>query len=201
VLRWLLVLFASGCVVPFVVPSARVDSGFTQDHMLSTRIGTHFAGYRLDENAGWDIGGGYAITQTADATAAVPATTKHGATMATGPTFANGGYIEAAWMRRVESFARIGLGPGLALQRRDDGTFEHILYLRGSIELFSRAFGSGSGGGKCGVATGVWFGQMGVGTYVDVEKPIDDAGIAVVAGLTVRLPAFAGVALVVPGCK
>ena len=176
----------AGCVIPFASPSARVEGGMAMQPGDTSRgmirAGAHVVGNRLDSDATWDLGAGYVGTESNTMTPS-----------------SQGGYLEGAYLRRVGRSARIGIGPGVQLVDQG-GRFASIPYLRSSFELFSSVHADGSSSAPCGTAAATWRGQVGFGTFVDVQRPVE-GGVAVVAGLSLRLPAFAGVALVIPGCN
>lgn len=178
-----------GCVFPIGIPSARVDGGYTIDHRPTLRAGSHVAGYRLDKDARWDVGGGYTITGASNDPMETTAST-------------SGGYLEAALLRRIESSTRVSLGPGVTLQvPHGTSDAEPGVYLRGGVELFGSGMSSGTSTGRCGAVTGTWFGQTGFGSYVEVAKPLTHDGFAVTIGVSIRLPAFAGIGVGIPYCK
>ncbi len=149
----------------------------------TVRAGAHVVGNRIDADASWDLGAGYVATERGEMTDA-----------------SQGAYLEGSYLRRISPQARLGIGPGVQLVKAG-GVFEPIAYVRGALELYTPVNASGSSSDACGSATGGWYGQLGVGTYIDVQAPLDQrGGLTVIAGLTLRLPAFAGIALVIPHC-
>jgi hypothetical protein len=179
---------ATGCVAPIAIPALRADAGYSAQGRPGGRIGTHVAGYRLSRDVHWDAGAGYMLSaETFDEMA----------------TSAQGVYIEGAFFHRLDRSARIGIGPGISVLARDIGADDIVPvgYVRASIEFFGPVHSSGTSNDRCGTSMGTWKGQAGFGAYVDVQKPMTESGVAVVAGLTVRLPTFAGVAIFIPGCK
>lgn len=191
----LVAVLATGCIIPIAAPSARIEGGYAMSSNQSSRgtirAGAHVVGNRTDANATWDLGVGYVGTGGGDDRddGMTPVESTHG------------GYLEGAFLRRIGEHARLSIGPGLQLSQRDGDTAVPVAYMRTSVELFSPVHQSGSSDDRCGMATGTWHGQMGIGTYVDVQRPLTDGGITVVAGVTLRMPSFAGVAVVIPGCK
>ena len=181
-----LVLLASGCVFPIGVPSARFDGGYTVDRRPTMSIGSHVAGYRLDRDARWDVGAGYTVT--------APSTDRMTPTT-------SGGYLDGAFLRRIDRFTRVSVGPGVSLQvpSGEDGV-QPAVYVRAGVEMFTSGVSSGTSDSRCGSVSGTWFGQTGFGTYVEIAKPMTQDGFAVTAGLTVRLPAFAGIGFAIPFC-
>jgi hypothetical protein len=179
---------AAGCVAPIAIPALRADAGYSVQGRPGGRIGTHVAGYRLSRDVQWDAGAGYMLsTETFDEMA----------------TSAQGAYIEGAFFHRLDRSARLGIGPGISVLVRDidQGDIVPVGYVRASVELFGPVHASGTKNDRCGTSMGTWRGQAGFGAYVDVQKPMTESGVAVVAGLTVRLPSFAGMAIFIPGCK
>lgn len=152
------------------------------DTRAMIRAGAHVVGNRTDADASWDLGAGYVATSS---------------TMVTPSS--QGGYVEGTYLRRVGHAARLGVGPGVQLVDQG-GHFASVPYVRTSFELFAPVNGSGESSDGCGSSAATFRGQVGFGTFVDVQRPAA-GGLAVVAGLTLRLPAFAGVAFVIPGCK
>jgi hypothetical protein len=182
-----LAVTATGCLVPLGIPSARIDGGYTPQGAGALRAGTHVVGYRHDESARWDLGAGYSLTT---------------ATFDPMVTHASGVYLEGSYLHRLDDHARLSLGPGLNLMFR--GSAEELvpeLYVRAGVEFFAPVHAAVSSSDRCGVAAGTWFGQAAFGAYVDVEKPLGESGVAAVIGLSGRLPAFGGAALVIPYCK
>jgi hypothetical protein len=112
-----------------------------------------------------------------------------------------GAYLEGTYFHRLGDGLRFGIGPGVdALWPHGDLAL--VAYLRTSVEMFTPIESVGtSEPGRCGSTIGAWVGQLGIGGYVDVQKPIDASGISVVAGLSLRLPLVFGVATVVPHCQ
>ena len=182
-------IVAAGCVAPIGIPALRADGGYSTGGRLGGRVGTHVAGFRLDRDAEWDFGAGY----TATAETFEPMLT----------TPAQGFYIDGAYLHRLDDNARLGIGPGISMLFRglDHEDLVPVGYLRASVEFFGPIHSTGTSSDRCGMSTGTWRGQAGIGAYVDVQKPMTESGLAVVAGLTVRLPALAGVAVFIPGCK
>ncbi|MCX5742257.1 MAG: hypothetical protein NT062_07155 [Proteobacteria bacterium] len=191
--RLLLVTLTSGCLIPLASPSARIEGGMAMSTHQSARgtirAGAHVVGNRTASDATWDLGAGYVgVAPGTDDVDHMPV------------AGSNGGYLEGSYLRRVGTGARFGIGPGVQLNLRDHAVLP-VGYLRASFELFTPVSASGTESDTCTTVTGTWHGQAGIGTYVDVQRPFAERGVTVVAGLTLRLPAFAGVALVIPGCK
>lgn len=190
-----LLLFATGCIIPLAAPSARIEGGYAMSSNSSSRgtirAGAHVVGNRTAADATWDLGAGYVGTAGGDERndGMTPVESTHG------------GYIEGAYLHRIGEHTRLSIGPGLQVSQRDGDTLVPVAYVRSSVELYSPMHAAGSSSDRCGSATGTWHGQIGLGTYVDVQRPLTDGGITVVAGLTLRMPSFAGVAVVIPGCK
>lgn len=184
----LLVVTATGCLVPLGIPATRVEGGYTAQGGGNLRVGTHVVGYRRDPSARWDLGAGYSLTTVARD--AMPS------------THASGVYLEGSYLHRLDDHARLSIGPGMNLMFRDSAEdMVPVAYLRVGVELYTPMVAAVSSSDKCGVAAGTWFGQAALGAYVDVEKPIGESGVAAVIGLSGRLPAFGGAAIVIPYCK
>lgn len=186
-----ILVVTTGCVVPLAIPSTRFDGGYTLDHRPTLRVGSHVAGYRLDRDARWDVGAGYTVTAPSnDVTGMRPTTST------------SGGYLDAAFLHRVDRSTRVSLGPGVSLQVPSGGSdVAPAVYVRAGVEMFTAGKANVSSSGRCGATTGTWIGQTGFGTYVEVAKPMTQDGFAVTAGLTVRLPAFGGIGIMIPYCK
>jgi hypothetical protein len=177
---------AAACIVPIGIPSTRVEGGYTPAGGGSLRVGTHVAGYRLDRDPQWDLGIGYTTTPTLDPMA----------------TRAQGVYLEGAYLHQIDRSARLSIGPGIAMMFHGDrDELMPVAYARVGVEMFAPIKANVSSDGKCGTTTGTWFGQFGLGAYVDAQKPIGESGAAVVLGVSGRIPAFGGIGIYIPYCK
>jgi hypothetical protein len=172
----------SGCLIPLAIPGSRVDGGFSLDGHFHVRAGTHVASYRKSSDASWDLGAGYALGDAG--------------TMYQG---AQGVYVEASYLQVLGDNLRLGVGPGV--EALFPTRLASVAYLRTAIEMFTPVESRGVSKDRCGFVDGSWIGQLGLGGYVDMQKPLNQPGVAVVFGLSVRLPLFGGVAVIIPGCK
>ena len=183
----LLAAGAAGCLVPLGIPATRVDGGYTSKGGGALRVGTHVVGYRRDSSARWDLGAGYSL-RTATFDPMVPR--------------ASGVYAEASYLYRLDDHTRLSIGPGVDVMFRGSAdAIVPVAYARLGVELYTPTLANVSSSDRCGVAAGTWFGQAGLGAYVDVETPVGEPGVAAVFGLSGRLPAFGGAAIVIPYCK
>ena len=171
------------CIVPYASPATNADAGYmiaAGGARPTLRAGTDVVGARRDADARWNLGVGYSGTTSTKMTASV-----------------QGIYAEAAYLARVGARERVSIGPGFVAGWRGNGEgFEPITYLRTGFELFGIATSDDVDLGA-GTQTAVR-GQAGVGAYCDVEHAWGDRATAIVVGLSVRLPAFAGVGVAVP---
>jgi hypothetical protein len=175
-----------GCIVPIAIPSTRVEGGYTPDGNGNLRVGTHVAGYRHAREPRWDLGAGYS---------------RSGSTFDPMVAYANGFYLEGAYLHSIDGNARLSIGPGIDLRFRDENDLVAVAYVRAGVEMFAPIKAHVSSDNKCGVTTGTWYGQLGLGAYVDVQKPIAEDGVAAVIGLSGRIPSFGGVGIYIPYCK
>jgi hypothetical protein len=177
----------TGCIVPIAIPSTRVEGGYTPQGAGSLRVGSHVAGYRLARDPQWDLGAGYTLTTS---------------TFDPMVNRASGFYFEGAYLRRIDRSARLSVGPGISmLFRGDRDALLAVAYARIGVEMFQPVRANVSSDGKCGTTTGTWHGQLGLGAYIDIEKPIGESGVAAVIGVSGRIPSFAGVGFYIPYCK
>jgi hypothetical protein len=177
-------VLATGCIVPFGAPGTRLDGGYTLDHRLTGRVGAHLLSLRKEADARLDVGAGFALNNAVG-----------------GGMTGNGGYLDAAWTQQVDHATLVSVGPGLNLLDRG-GAMVSAAYLRAGVEFFAGVDGSGTSDDRCGMAFGGALGRTAIGVYADVSRPLTgDGGFAMTAGLSVRLPAFGGFAIVIPGCK
>jgi hypothetical protein len=170
VLGWLL---CPGCIIP--APAATLDAGellaSNGPARKTLRAGTDVVGWRLDRDAQWNVGAGYNGTTSAGTTPSV-----------------QGVYVQAAYLRRIAASQRLSFGPGfVAGFRGSDAGFAPIPYLHAAYEWFGPVT---SGDVDLGSGTSaVVRGQAGLGAYVDVTRPPDEGGVAIIVGVSLRLPA------------
>jgi hypothetical protein len=82
-------------------------------------------------------------------------------------------------------------------------THSKALKLRIDAEVFHHVSGTFSGSGRCGATSGVMEGLTAIGLYAESGPAVYEDGHewATTIGFTARLPAIAGIALGIPGCK
>lgn len=187
----LLSLLASGCILPYAVPPSRLDFGGA--HVMHGGNVFHFAAGVHTASAG-DI---VPHSDRFDAGIGVVLNAQQGSLRD------HGFYLEGDYFLRRREHTRIGLGMrGEYLM--DDGAFGSGLYGRVTLEAFGRGGGGGTGEGNCGSTSFVWRGAPGTALYVEAggqTLPDGNAAFVSTAGLSIRLPALAGLLFMVPGCS
>jgi hypothetical protein len=194
VLAVLPALALGACVLPYAVPPMRADFGAAHAFRADEPTAFHFAAGLHTASLGpetipksdvFDVGAGFVVDHDADGTRA------------------KGIYGDGAWFLARATHARVAAGVrGEALfsgARWGSGA-----YARLSAELFSAGGGAGQfhTDDNC---SGVyrWRGVPATGLYVEAgAQHLADGREAFVttAGVSLRVPALAGVLLVLPGC-
>jgi hypothetical protein len=191
--KWLLALAlsASACAVPYAVPPMQADLGaaraFRADEPTAFHLaaGVHSASLgpaTIPKSDVIDIGVGYVLD------------VRHGVRD-------QGLYGEGAWffVRREHVRLAAGVRGEALLAGPNVGSG---LYARLSGELFTVGAGSGHDPGSlCGAGIFRWGGVPGTGVYLEAggqHLPDGREAVVATAGLSIRLPAAAGVLLPVP---
>jgi hypothetical protein len=182
---------ASGCVLPFAVPPLTTDLGGARiiqggtGNVFHLSTGLHSASFEaIPRSDVLDIGVGYALD--ADGTGLRD----------------QGVYGEGAWFVMRRPHARIapgGRGELLFSKGRTGGG----LFARVSAEIFTSVDGDGQSNDPCGTAFYHWAGIPSTGLYAEAGVqylPEGRTSFVTTGGLTFRLPAIAGFALLLPGC-
>lgn len=185
---------AAGCVVPIVVPPARVDVGYgpsvAGQHAVHVAAGASLASGQQRRDAAIDVGAGYVLD--ADPAGAAPGEALIG----------HGPYLEAAWLQSGAR-ARTSLGlRGAALW--NSGEVGGSLAVRLSRELYQPGNGPWASSDRCGFGAGGWAGSSAVGVYAEsglMAAPGGSTGWSTTVGLTLRTPAVWGIGVFIPGCK
>jgi hypothetical protein len=186
----LLSLLASGCILPYAVPPARLDFGGA--HVMHGGNVFHFAAGLHTASAGEIV----PHSDRFDAGIGVVLNAQQGGLRDHG-FYAGGDYF----LRRREH-TRIGLG-ARGEYLIDDGISGGGLYGRLTLEAFNAGNGGGSGQGNCSATSFAWRGAPGTALYAEAGgQMLPDGRTAFVstAGLSIRLPAVAGLLFMVPGC-
>jgi hypothetical protein len=190
-------LLPVACVIPFAGPPARLDFGaahaFRDDEQTAFHfaIGLHTASLGpevIPKSDLFDVGLGF----TVDA--------EHGGTRA------KGFYGSGEWFVLRRKFFR--MGAGLRGEYLFTGpNWGSGAYARVSSEFFAAGTGNGAadsqGGDGCGTALLAWRGVPATGVYVESgAQALPDGRQAFVAtaGVSLRLPALAGLLIFFPGC-
>jgi hypothetical protein len=191
--------WASSACVPFVIPPGQASVGGATTGTASRTPSTHDegsyamrAGFHplglIDEHQArtFDVGAGYALERVA---------------RTDGQLFAQGPYLEVAaypLRGRTQSWtARYGLRTSVDVLVADEG-WDAAGYGAGlalAIELLTYANGPFSSGGGADVVVGVARGEGGIGAFAGVShrRFQDDSYWLASAGLSVRVPAAAGI--------
>lgn len=188
------VALLAGCPVGVALPPARAEVGpvaaVGSGSVAGLRVsaGTHWASGDLGRARSLDIGGGY-VYERAFASAS-DANDSHG------------GYLEL--QTRVASGRSwrswVGLrGELLGGERSFGGAAARV-----SWELTAPAYGSTPFEARCAFGVAGAYGRVGVGFYAEggYRQYAEDQAVTVTAGLSIRLPAVAMFALLlpIPGC-
>jgi hypothetical protein len=188
---------ASGCALPYALPPAQVDIGadraFRADEPTAFHLaaGVHAASLgpaTIPRSDAVDIGVGYVLDRDHQRVRD------------------QGVYGEAAWFFVRRPHVRLAAGV------RGEALFSGAGYGSGAYarlagELFAQGSGAGevdsSKGGGCNGGSFRWGGVPATGLYVEAggqHLPDGREAVVATAGLTVRIPAVAGILLLLPGC-
>ncbi|HTL37679.1 MAG TPA: hypothetical protein VL326_31325 [Kofleriaceae bacterium] len=184
---WILTLIIAaalpGCL--FAAPPTRTEVGWAlgggEPSRTRVATGAHLASIAPAESTRIDLGVGV-LYESGDNTQMAPST--------------KGPYADVGVAVVRNRFARVFVG--LRGERRWQAHEMHYgTKLRVDAEFFSHSSGPFSGAGECGVVSGAYAGNTGLGAYVEAGAawlPGDPTWIAT-TGVTVRLPGFAGIAI------
>ena len=188
-------LGAAGCVIPYAVPPMRMDLAGAHRITGEDRNAFHFTagvhaaslGPRAISRADtFDVGVGYVVDKDA-----------HGLRD-------QGLYGEASWFFFRREHVRMSAGARGEMLFSGDRTGTG-LYARVSSEVFTVGSGSGvSDDDRCSSNAMAWYGVPGTALYAEAgaqHLPDGREAAVVTAGLSLRLPAVAGLLMIVPGCK
>jgi hypothetical protein len=202
--RFVLVLvFASGCIIPFVTPPLKGEIGGATRIGRATRVdemeqrgegsslhaaaGTHLASGTMTDRQKFDVGAGWTFEKTKDTTS-------------------NGVYLDTSWFIDRASFSRTSVGTRGEVRWLGDGAKAYAAKLRIDAELFSAGANKFDSEDKCGSSSGTHYGTTAIGVFVEAgrvwapEMSGGDAWVAT-AGITLRLPSSVGVWVGIPWCK
>ena len=184
----------AGCPIVAALPPTKAEvapvAAIGSDSSTGLRVsaGAHWASGDLDRARSLDFGGGYVYER-----AFARASYDNGS---------HGGYLEL--QTRIASGstwrAWVGLrGELLGGERSFGGAAARV-----SWELTKPAYGATPLEGRCAVGVAGFYGRPGIGFYAEsgYRQYADDQAVTVTAGLSIRLPAVAVFALVlpIPGC-
>lgn len=193
-LAFVLVLFASGCIIPFAIPPLKGEVGGASrighedernSSSLHGAVGSHLASGTQNPDQRFDVGAGWTFEKTKD-------------------DFASGVYFDTSVFIDRSRGSRTSVG-GRGEFRWVDGGNAVAAKLRIDTELTWTGQSDFKGDDKCGTTSGTHFGTTAVGLFVEAgrlwgpEMSGGDAWVAT-AGLTVRLPSAVGVWIGIPGC-
>ena len=198
----LLLVLASGCIIPFATPplkgeiggatrigrASRLDDNEQRsgDSSMHAAVGSHVASATLSDRQKFDVGAGWTMEKTKD-------------------SMSNGAYLDTSWFFDRASHARTSVGARGEVRWLDEG-HAAAAKLRIDTELFDTGTRDFTGDDKCGTTSGTLFGTTAIGVFVEAGRvwaPEMSGGNAWVAtaGVTVRLPGTAGVWIGIPWCK
>ena len=195
----LLFVTVAGCAMPIGLPPLRTDLGIGTDRGTPTghvAAGASLVSGQVRENAAVDLGLGYTLDLAF-------ADTPH--------VLGQGMYVDAAWLQSSPT-RRTSLGVRGALLIDGDGETgadgkRHLgggVMLRVSREAYQHGRGPWSTTSRCGFGGGYYHGSSAIGVYAESGAQVLPAGRTAwltTAGLTFRLPAWAGIGVGIPGCK
>lgn len=201
----LLLIFATGCILPFMTPplkgeiggatrigrATRLDENEQRsgDSSMHAAVGAHLASATMTPTQRFDVGAGWTMEKTKD-------------------SMSNGIYVDTAWFIDRASHSRTSVGMRGEV-REIDGGYAKAAKLRIDAELFESGQGDIDGHSRCGSTAGTRFGTTAIGVFVEAGRvwapdTMDTSGgnawIAT-AGVTLRLPTTAGVYVGIPWCK
>jgi hypothetical protein len=209
-LRACVVLLAttSACAVPLAMPPTRIDVGHGSTHdggFSRVAIGAHLASIVPASALPVDVGGGLIFDSRSSGTGMTAQVA--GAAVSDGQvttTVALGKYVELEGAVHRTEHTRVLAGA--RYESFESGPVAHAAKLRVDVEALTRAkttfAEADNGGGLFGGA----FGNAGIGVYAEAGPAwFDDGsrGWTAMAGLTVRLPAWAALIWALPangGC-
>jgi hypothetical protein len=200
----LVLMFATGCIIPFATPPMRAELGggtriggtpAQTDEMpaadsassLHAAVGTHVASGTMTRKQTFDVGAGWTFDKSRAQTS-------------------NGIYLEGAYFLDRMGTWRTSVGPRTELRWLDDGGKAGAVKLRIDTEAYSAGERPFKGHDKCGTAAGTTLGTSSFGFFVEggrVWAPEQSGGSAWIAtaGITVRIPTALGVWVGIPWCK
>jgi len=183
---WLLpVTLATGCV--FGLPPSRTEVGRTWSEAgPRTRVafGAHLGSAIPLARTRLELGAGL-LYDSATEDAMTPAPSRHG------------GYVDVGVVPLRSSFARMIVGARGEEYWSGDAGNGYAVKLRVDLELVGHEAGDFSEADGCSAIAGTGYGNVGLGAYAEAGRAFGDdpSGWSATVGMTVRLPAFVGVAI------
>jgi len=198
----LLLLFATGCIIPFATPPLKGEIGGgtrigratrlddnemrSSDSSLHAAVGSHVASGTLTGRQKFDVGAGWTMEKTKD-------------------SMSNGVYLDTSWFIDKASISRTSIGARGEFRWLDEGKAA-AAKLRIDSELYTAGESDFDSESKCGSSSGTHYGTTAIGVFVEAGRvwaPEMSGGNAWIAtaGVTVRLPSSVGVWIGIPWCK
>ncbi len=187
---FVLAVTLTGCVVPIAIPPLRGEVGgatLIGQHTPALHVagGASVASGTVNRDQKFDLGlGGFVdLTQRA--------------------TSVRGIYVETSMFIDPGELSRTSVGLRGEL-RLADGLAGSGAKLRIDHEIFSSATKEFVTDDHCGTMVGRYHGTAAIGLYGEAGRVWQPDGVAAwmaTAGITVRIPAALGIAVIIPGCK